>query len=110
MQRPAGSCGLSRLRCSGIVLPVSDYVPQAEDVAEAMDRALFERLQQLTPLQRLQIAVRASQAVHRLSVAGLRLRFPAASDHELHLRAGALRVGPEWMRRAFGGAVEVWSS
>jgi len=89
---------------------VSGYLPQADDVAEAVDRALFERLRQLTPLQRLQMAVRASQAVHRLSVAGLRLRFPAASDQELHLRAGALRVGSDWMRRAFGEAAEAWSS
>lgn len=89
---------------------VSDYVPQSDDVAEAVDRALFDRLRLLTPVERLQMAVRATQAMHRLSVAGLRLRFPDAGEAELHRRAGALRVGPELMRRVFGEAAEAWLS
>jgi hypothetical protein len=89
---------------------MSDYRPQASDVGEAIDRALFDRLRELTPLQRLQIAVRATQALHRLSVAGLRLRHPTATDDELHLRAGAQRVGPELLRRLFGAEAEAWLS
>lgn len=89
---------------------VSGYVPQADDVAESIDRALFERLRQLSPLQRLQMTVRATQAVHRVSVAGLRLRFPDASEQELQLRAAALRVGSEWMGRVFGATAQAWSS
>ena len=85
-----------------------DYVPQANDVAEATDRALFDGIRQLTPLQRLQIAARASRALHRLSVAGLRLRFPDASEEELARRAGAMRLGPELTRWAFGPAAEAW--
>lgn len=87
---------------------MSDYVPQASDVSEAVDRALFDRLRLLTPQQRLQIAVRATQALHRLSIAGLRQRFPNASEEELQRRAAALRVGPELMRRVFGAAAEAW--
>lgn len=89
---------------------VSGYLPQADDVAEPIDRALFERLRQLTPLQRLRMTVRATQAVHRLSVAGLRLRFPEASEQELQLRAAALRVGSEWMARVFGATAQAWST
>jgi hypothetical protein len=89
-------------------LAVPDYVPQADDVAEATDRELFDGLRRLTPLQRLQIAARASRALHRLSVAGLRVRFPDASEEELARRAGALRLGPELTRSAFGSAAEAW--
>lgn len=82
------------------------YAPQASDVSEAVDRALFARLRLLTPVQRLQMAVRATQALHRLSVAGLRLRFPNATEDDLQRRAAALRAGPELMRRVFGAAAE----
>ena len=87
---------------------VAHYVPQADDVSESMDRFMFDGIRQLTPLQRLQIASRASRALHRLSVAGLRLRFPAADADELFRRAGALRLGPELTRMAFGSAGEAW--
>jgi hypothetical protein len=97
----------SRLAILGAV---SDYVPQASDVSEAVDRELFARLRLLTPAQRLQMAVRATQAMHRLSVAGLRLRFPTASEDELQRRASAQRVGPELLRRVFGEAAEAWLS
>lgn len=56
------------------------------------------------------MAVRMTQAAVRLSIAGLRLRFPDASEAELERRAGALRVGPDLMRRVFGPAAEAWLS
>ena len=87
---------------------VTRYRPQSEDVAEAVDRAVFAGFRAMTPLQRLRIAVQASQALHRLSVAGLRLRYPHASDEELDRRAGALRLGPELTRMAFGERAEAW--
>lgn len=65
---------------------MSDYVPQSEDVIEAIDRARFDRLRELTPQQRLQMAVSATQALHRITVAGLRLCFPEASVEELYFR------------------------
>jgi len=62
----------------------------------------------MTPLRRLEIAARTSRALHRLSVAGLRLRHPNASEAELARRAGALRLGPELTRKAFGDEAEAW--
>jgi hypothetical protein len=89
---------------------VTGYVPQADDVSEAVDRTVFAGLWTMTPLQRLQIAARASRALHRLSLAGLRLRFPDADEEMLFRRAGALRLGPELTRRFFGPAAEAWLS
>jgi hypothetical protein len=90
------------------MLRVVPYSPQATDTNENVDRAVFDGLRRMTPLRRLQIAARASRALHRLSVAGLRLRHPNASDEELSRRAGALRLGPELTRKAFGDAAEAW--
>ena len=86
--------------------PSVQYVPQAQDTNEATDRMVFEGLRRLTPLERLQIASRASAALHRLSVAGLRLRFPQANAEELGRRAGALRLGPALSRAALGEAAD----
>lgn len=93
-------------RC--ILARVPPYTPQSSDTSEAVDRAVFDGLRALTPLQRLQIAVRASRALHRLSVAGLRLRYPDASEEELGRRAGALRLGRELTTLAFGAEAEAW--
>lgn len=87
---------------------MSSYVPQSSDTPEAVDRAVFDGIREMTPLQRLQLASRASRALHRLSVAGLRMRYPDASEEELSRRAGALRLGPELTRFAFGPAAEAW--
>ena len=87
---------------------VSSYVPQSSDTSEAVDRAVFAGIRAMTPLQRLQIATRASRALHRLSVAGLRLRYPDATEEELSRRAGALRLGAELTRKAFGPEAESW--
>lgn len=87
---------------------MSSYRPQSRDTSERVDRALFDGLRLLTPVQRLQIAARASRVLHRLSVAGLRLRYPEATEEELCRRAGAMRLGRELTLRAFGPAAEAW--
>jgi hypothetical protein len=84
------------------------YRPQADDVPEDVDRAVFDGLRATTPPIRLRIAARASVALHRLSVAGLRLRDPDASEEELFRRAGTLRLGPEFTRRMLGAEADAW--
>ena len=84
------------------------YKPQSRDTSEAVDRAVFDGIRKMTPLQRLQIAARASRALHRLSVAGLRHRYPDATEEELSRRAGALRLGRELTLRFFGPEAEAW--
>ena len=79
-ERPAPLSRSNPARRTRMLPRVTRYMPQESHVAEAVDRAV--------------IAVRASQALHRVSVAGLRLRFPDASDEELDHRAGALRLVP----------------
>jgi hypothetical protein len=87
---------------------VPAYEPQALDTTEAIDRQVFDGLRAMTPAQRLTLAARASVALARLSIAGLRLRYPDAGEEELHRRAGALRLGRELTLRAFGPDAEAW--
>lgn len=87
---------------------VSAYRPQASDTTVAVDEFVFEGFRRMTPAERLELASAASRAVEQLAIAGLRLRHPDATDEELRRRAGALRLGPELTRRAFGDAAEAW--
>lgn len=87
---------------------MSDYRPQARDTSEAVDRKMFERLRAMTPGERLAVAAQASVALERLSIAGLRLRYPNASEEELRRRAGARRLGRELTIRTFGQEAEDW--
>lgn len=58
---------------------VNDTTPQAD----ARYHALLRRL---SPAQRLEAALRLSQAVREMASAGIRQRFPGISDHELRVR------------------------
>lgn len=87
---------------------MDSYTPQSSDTSEAVDRAVFDRIREMTPLQRLQAASRASRALHRLSVAGLRLRYPDADEEELFRRAGVLRLGRDYALEVYGSRAEAW--
>lgn len=69
---------------------------------------VFEGLRRMTPAERLRIAMRVRAAMLRLSLAGLRSRYPDATEDELRRRAGALRLGRELTLRTFGPAAERW--
>jgi hypothetical protein len=84
------------------------YRPQASDTTRAVDEFVFDGLRRMSPAERLQLAAAASMAVERLSIAGLRERFPDATDEELRWRAGAIRLGAELTRRAFGTQAAAW--
>lgn len=87
---------------------MADYRPQASDTSEAVDRRVMQGFAAMTPLERLQLAVQWTRALHRLSVAGLRLRHPELSEEELERRAGALRLGKDLTLRTFGPEAEAW--
>ncbi|MCR9246253.1 MAG: hypothetical protein NXI31_14575 [bacterium] len=87
---------------------MSDYKPQASDTTEAIDRLVFDGFRAMTPAERLELAAAASRSLEQLTIAGLRIKYPNAADEELRRRAGAIRLGPELTRRAFGDAAEAW--
>jgi hypothetical protein len=73
----------------------SDTSPEALEV-------FLEVQRRRTPTKKLATAFELSDTVRRLSLAGLRLRHPGASERELFLRMVALQVPRELMIRAYG--------
>ncbi|MGE3172760.1 MAG: hypothetical protein AB7O97_09040 [Planctomycetota bacterium] len=87
---------------------MNGYRPQSDDTHPDLDRMTFDRLAAMTPEQRLQVCAELCRAAERVSVAGLRLRYPQADEHELQMRAAALRLGRETMVRFFGARANTW--
>ena len=78
------------------------YRPQSDDVGAAMDQATFDRLRSMTPAERLRVAAELTASALALTLAGLRMRHPTASEAELRMRAGVQRYGRECLARFYG--------
>jgi hypothetical protein len=78
-----------------------------QDTAPEMAARYRERIGRLSPAERLAQALRLSQGVRALAEAGLRWRFPEASEAELRWRLAELLYGRAIAERAYGpGPVE----
>ena len=84
------------------VQPPPGYKTQSEDTDYTTELRLFELLRALSPRQKADMLTRLARSTHRLRMAGLRLRWPHASEQELRLRAAAISLGREQMIRWFG--------
>ncbi|HEU4411385.1 MAG TPA: hypothetical protein VFS43_39405 [Polyangiaceae bacterium] len=70
-------------------------------------RARYEELLRAMPPERkLEAAMRLSQAVRELALAGLRESFPQADEHELKVRLTVRLYGREAASRLFGAVPE----
>jgi hypothetical protein len=74
---------------------LSDTDPRA---AEAQ-LAVFRRM---SPSDKVRAVFQLTDMVLRLSEAGVRQRYPAASEREVFLRAAAIRLGRETVARVYG--------
>jgi hypothetical protein len=72
-----------------------------QDTSPAQQELYFERLRQLTPLERLQIVSRLNRGVRRMAMAGIRLRHPNASDDEVRIRLVVRLYGRAAAERLF---------
>lgn len=61
-----------------------------------------ELLRELGEVGRLERSRQLTLAVQRLAFAGMRARFPQASDDEIWLRLAVERLGPDLVRRIYG--------
>jgi hypothetical protein len=91
-----------------MLAPMELYRPQASDCPAAIDRVVFERIRAMSPGERLGAVTTACLAAHRLQIAGLRLKYPSATDDELERRAAARRLGRESLVRFLGIEAEAW--
>lgn len=106
--RPPGAGAASRRvnDACGRLLTVdtrqSRYVTQSPDTSEAVDRLLMERYRRMSPNDKLRMVTELNQTVEAVALAGLRQRYPDASERELRLRLAAIRYGRELVLKAFG--------
>ena len=74
---------------------ISDSTPRALEV-------YYRRLAELTPAERIDIAVALWVAADSLQRASLRMSFPEASEDEITFRIAVSRFGLELARKAYG--------
>jgi hypothetical protein len=68
---------------------------------------MVERWAQMTPTEKLRIVQSLNDSVAALAVAGIRDRYPGATEHEVKMRLGVLRYGKALMLRAYGWNADI---
>lgn len=91
-------------RCYRSVMPGPPH-PDADFIRDTDPQALevfYELQRRRTPEQKLADVFDLSEGLFGLAMTGVRLRYPAASEREVFLRAAALRLPRDLMIRAYG--------
>lgn len=78
------------------------YKPQSLDTSEEIDRLQFARYREMSVDEKSQIVSELNEMVQRLAFAGMRERYPNATDDEIWLRLASLRLGRETVRKVYG--------
>lgn len=81
--------------------PPSGYRTQSPDTSFDVERILIEAYRRMSPWEKAQRIAELVQAVDTLALAGIRDRYPEASERECRLRLAALRLDRETMMLAF---------
>jgi hypothetical protein len=79
----------------------------AADTSADIEQRQVDAWRRLSPLERLRLVSDTTRAVMNLSLAGIRLRHPQASERECFLRAAAIRLGVDTVRRIYPDAAYV---
>jgi hypothetical protein len=74
------------------------------DTAPVIEDRQVQAWRRLSPAERLRLAIEASRAVTELALAGIRRRYPSASERECFLRLAAIRLGVDTARRLYPDA------
>lgn len=65
----------------------------SSDTSLEVERAQVELWRRMSPLEKACAVTEISRAVQQLSLAGIRLRYPEASERERMLRLAILKLG-----------------
>jgi hypothetical protein len=76
----------------------------AADSTAEIEQRQIAAWRRLSPAERLRLVSDTTRAVLDLSLAGIRRRYPEASERECFLRAAAIRIGVEATRRIYPDA------
>ena len=77
-------------------------LPFSLDTDPDVHAQVLARLRVMTPTDKAHIVTTLTKLCDALATAGIKERHPGASDDEIRMRLGVLRVGPELMLAAFG--------
>ena len=88
----------------GILEAMPGYRTQSADTSEHVERMLFAAYREMTVAEKLRRVAELNRACHVVALMGLRERYPGASEQELGLRLGILRLGRDLMRKVYGFA------
>ena len=86
---------------TGRAVLVSSQVMRPLDTSPAADERYHELLRRMPPEKRLEAAMRLSLGVRELALAGIRQRFPFATEKELRVRLAVRLYGRVSAARAF---------
>jgi len=86
------------------VSPPRQAVLSADTAAEIEARQI-EAWRRMSPAERLQTSREMTRAANELALAGIRARYPNASERECFLRLAAIRLGEDTVRRIYPDAV-----
>ena len=85
---------------------ISGYVgavtTQSNDTAPESERILIELLRKTPLWRRMQLTDQMSAAAREMSMAGVRLRHPRASERELRRRFADVHLGPKLAQQVYG--------
>jgi hypothetical protein len=74
----------------------------ARDTEESAEKVRVEILKELPAWRKLELLEDACETTRALMLAGLRSRFPGASEEELHRKLMGLMVGEETAAKVWG--------
>jgi hypothetical protein len=73
----------------------------SRDTSRAAEDLQIDIWRSLTPSQKIDLAVGASEAARAMACAGLRRRYPCASDDEITQRFAVITLGRDLARQAY---------
>lgn len=81
---------------------MTGYRTQSADTSPEVERILIEAYRRMPPWEKVRRLTEIFRACEQLALAGILERYPQASEREIRLRLGALRLNREAMVRVFG--------
>jgi hypothetical protein len=72
------------------------------DTPPETERVLFAMLREMPPWRKLEMVAQLNQAGRELVLAGLRTRYPTATQKELHRRLADVLLGSELAAKVYG--------
>jgi hypothetical protein len=79
----------------------------SEDTAADIEQRQIERWRRMSPMEKMALVSAASRAVRQLAEAGIRERYPNASERERFLRYAILTLGRELAETVYPDAADL---